>query len=473
MAKRIVEQLDPIFKAGSIAVIGASKTPPKWGFQMVYSPLKSGFRGPIYPVNPKEKEIGGLPCYPSVRDIPYDVDMAVMAVPAAVTPRAMAECVEKGVKGAVLITAGFAETGEEGKALEDEVVRIAREGGIRFVGPNGMGIYSSAVSLNLCFFQNPSKGRIAFVSQSGTFGGLLAEIASKKGYGLSKFISIGNQADLKAAEYLEYLGEDEDTEAIIFYMEGFKDGRKFFQVARDVIKKKPIIIYKAGRTEAAARATISHTSSLAGSDDIFDALCKQVGIIRASEAAHPFDMAEALVSQPLPRGNRIAIIGSGGQGVVTSDTCECLGLKVPEFDEETKAALKEELPSHAPVPTNPVDFAGALRTALDEAKMADALARIDYIDGIITNMPIFGFSTGAVGDMARIAIEGAETLAAIPKKYGKPVIALRWSIAGDRDIVQEIVRNAGIPAYESPEQCARAMHALATYAHIRRELERD
>jgi len=473
MAEDIVRQLDHIFKAKSMAVIGASNTPPKWGFRMIFSPLATGFRGAIYPVNPKLKEIGGLPCYPSVRDIPYDVDMAVIVVPAAVVPQAMADCVAKGVKGAVIITAGFAETGAEGRILEEEVTRIAREGGIRFVGPNGMGIYSSAVSLNLCFFQNPWRGRIAFVSQSGTFGGLLAEIASRKGYGLSKFISIGNQADLKAADYLEYLGEDEDTGAVVFYMEGFKDGRRFFEIAREVIKKKPIVIYKAGRTEAASRATISHTSSLAGSDEVFDTMCKQVGIIRAYEVTDPFDMAEALVSQPLPRGNRVAIIGSGGQGVVTSDNCESLGLKVPEFDEETKAMLKKELPPYAPVPTNPVDFAGSMRTALDEARVADALARIDYIDGIITNMPIFGFAVGSSGALARTAIEGAEVLAAIPTKYGKPVITLRWGHGDGNDMVQNIVRGAGIPAYDSPEQCARAMHALVAYAQVRRDLGVD
>jgi acyl-CoA synthetase (NDP forming) len=469
MAKGIVEQLDPIFKAKSMAVIGASNTPPKWGHRMVHSPLKTGYRGAIYPVNPKEKEISGLTCYPSIGDVPDNVDMAVIAVPAAAVPRAMAECVDKRVKGAVLITAGFAETGQEGKALQEEVVRIARQGGIRFVGPNGMGIYSSAISLNLCFHGVPLPGRIAFVSQSGTFGHSLAEVANMKGYGISKFISIGNQADLNAADYLEYLGEDEDTGAVTFYMEGIPDGRRFFEVAREVVKKKPVVIYKAGRTDAAARATITHTSSLAGSDEIFDAMCKQVGLIRTAEAAHPFEMAEALVSQPLPKGNRVAIVGSGGQGVVTSDSCETLGLKVPEFDDETKSRLKPELPPHAPAAVNPVDFAGALRTPLEEAKVADALARIDYIDGIIMNMPVFGFSAHAPGEMARIAIEGAEIMAAIPEKYGKPVITLRWAELGS-NIVQDIVRSAHIPAYDTPEQCARAMYALVTYAQLRRDL---
>lgn len=471
MTKEIVKQLDPIFKARSIAVIGASNTFPKWGYRMVYSPLKSGYRGAIYPVNSKEQEIGGLPTYSSIGDIPYDIDLVVIVVPATGVPKAMAECVAKGVKGAIVIAGGFAETGKKGKALQDEVVRIARKGGIRFVGPNGMGIYSSAVNLNLSLHSVPVPGHIAFVSQSGTFGHSLALVANMKGYGLSKFISIGNQADLNAADYLEYLAEDKDTKAIVFYMEGLADGRRFFEVAREVVKKKPVVIYKAGRTKAAARAIISHTSSLAGSDEIFDAMCKQAGLIRASEAAHPADMAEALVSQPLPKGNRVAIVGSGGQGVVVSDSCESLGLRVPEFDEETKTKLKKELPAHAPVPTNPVDFAGAMRTALDEAKMVDALASIDYIDGIITNMPIYGFSPGSIGKMTKVAVEGAEVLVAVPKKYGKPVITLRWPHL-NTDIVQDIVKNAGIPAYDTPEQCARAMYALVKYAQIRRELEK-
>ncbi len=468
MVKEAQKQLDPIFKAKSIAVIGASNIPPKWGFRMVDNPLRTGYRGAIYPVNPSESEVCGLPCYPSVCDIPFDVDMAVIVVPAPSVARVMAECAKKKIKGAVIITAGFAETGGEGKALQDDVVRVASEGGIRFVGPNGMGIWTSAVRLNLSFQEVPIAGHIAFVSQSGTFGGLLASIANAKGYGLSKFISIGNQADLKAADYLEYLAEDDDTGAIVFYMEGFQDGRRFFKVAREAVKRKPIVIYKAGRSQAAARATMSHTGSLIGSDQIFDALCKQVGLIRALEAAHPFDMAEALVSQPFPKSNRIAIIGSGGQGVATSDACGCLGLEVPEFDRETSTRLRKALPPHAPMPRNPVDFAAAMRTPLDEALVAEEIAKIDYIDGIITNVPAFRFSPGSHLDAARKAIEGAQILADIPKKYGKPVITLKWRRESN-DVLQDILRSARIPSYESPEQCARAMHALVRYGEIRRE----
>ena len=253
-------------------------------------------------MNPNKKEILGLPSYQSVLDIPDQIDLAVIASPAPTTPKLMRECADKRVKGAIVISGGFAESGKEGKALEDKVVSIAREGGIRFIGPNCMGIWSAAGQLNLCFNQAPKPGAIAFVSQSGTFGGYLSEIANAKGYGLSKFISIGNQADITASEYLEYLAEDNDTRAIVFYIEGFKDGKSFFQLAREVIKKKPIIIFKGGSTGAGARATLSHTASLAGSEDVFEGMCHQIGLIRANEAIHSFEMAEALIGQPLPRG---------------------------------------------------------------------------------------------------------------------------------------------------------------------------
>ena len=475
--KEIVSQLDAIFKPKAIAVIGASNNPGKWGYRMMHNALASGYRGPIYPINPNEKEVLGVPVYPNILDIPGDVDMAVIVVPAAVAPKAMSDCAAKGIRGAVIITAGFAETGKDGQALQDEVLKIAQRAGIRFVGPNGNGIYTSAVSLSLTFDPPPRKGQIAFISQSGTFGGMLAQIAMSKGYGLSKFVSIGNQADLKAADYLEYLAEDDDTGVIVFYMEGFKDGRRFFQLARDIVRRKPIIIYKSGRTEAAARATMSHTSSIAGSDAIFDAMCRQVGIIRATETVQIFDMAEALIHLPIPPGNRVAIIGSGGQGVVVSDNCEMLGLKVPALDMETRLRLKQALPPHAPIPSNPVDFAGGNRSAEDEAKIADTLAQIEYIDGIIANAPSFRGGGGDTGDSARSGIAGAEMLAAIPRKYGKPVVTLRFSGGGGGrggrggDILGYIIRDAGIPTYDTPEQCVRAMWVLMEYARIRKRLE--
>lgn len=445
---------------------------------MVARPLKTGYSGAIYPVNPKGGKILGLRCYQSVLDIPDHVDLAVVTAPAPNTPQLMQECVEKGVKGAVLITAGFAETGNKGKILEDEVVKIARGGGIRFVGPNGMGIWSAAGQLNLCFETAPKPGAIAFVSQSGTFGGYLSEIATARGYGLSKFISIGNQADLTASEYLEYLVEDEETKVIVFYIEGFKDGRRFFQVAKEAIRKKPIVIYKGGSTRAGARATLSHTASLAGSEEVFEGMCRQAGLIRAQEASHPFEIAEALVGQPLPRGRRVAIVGSGGQGVVNTDACVSLGLEVPEFDTETVRSLKELLPPHAPPPRNPVDFAGSYRTALEEASITEKLLSLDYIDGVITNVPVnpmlWGLkptSTGTNGllpNTSKVVIPGTDLFVSLPKKYNKPIITLRFRHT-DNDSVVDALREAGIPIYDTPEQCARAMYALVKYAEAQRD----
>jgi acyl-CoA synthetase (NDP forming) len=392
----------------------------------------------------------------------------------------MKECIEKGVKGAIVITAGFAEIGPEGKALEEEVLAIARDGGIRFIGPNCMGIWSAAGMLSLSFEKAPLPGPIAFVSQSGTFGGVLSEIAGTKGYGLSKFISIGNQGDLCAADFLEYLAQDDDTKVIVFYMEGFKDGPRFMDLAKEIIKEKPIVIYKAGRSSPGVRATKSHTASIAGSDAIFDAICRQIGIVRAQETLQAFDLAEALAHQPLPRGKRVAILGSGGQGVVTADACAALGLEVPELDSDAVRILQESMPSHAPVPRNPVDFADSARTSMEEAAVVETLLSRDYIDGVIANAP---FNAAAMStilgvarmpkslvDVTKLAIQGAEYLAALPAIYNKPLITIRFH-RYEHDIVLDILRGAGIPVYDTPEECARAMQALVQYAEAKRRHE--
>ena len=475
----IIDQLQPIFKPKSIAVLGASDTPGKWGYVMVERPLKTGFGGIIYPVNPTKKDILGISSYRSVLDIPHQVDLAVIVAPAVTTPKLMQECVAKSVKGAIVISAGFAEVGKEGKVLEEEVVRIAREGRIRFIGPNCMGIWSAGGKLNLCFDQAPKPGAIAFVSQSGTFGGYLSEIASAKGYGLSKFISVGNQADITASEYLEYLATDNDTKVIVFYIEGFKDGRKFFELAREVIKEKPIIIYKGGSTAAGGRATLSHTASLAGSEDVFESMCRQVGLIRAGEAIHSFEMAEALVGQPLPKGKRVAIMGSGGQGVVVTDACVSLGLEVPEFDSETISSLQKLLPPHAPPAKNPVDFAGSYRTTLNETLVVEKLLSLDYIDGVITNVPVNPMIWGlkpvsaeadkALSDSIEASLQAARRFAALPQQYNKPAVTVRFRRTDDPTI--DILKEAGIPVYDTPEQAARAMYALVKYAEARETIK--
>jgi acyl-CoA synthetase (NDP forming) len=469
-------ELDYIFKPRSIAVIGASDTFRKWGYLMVERPLKTGFKGPIYPINTTKREILGLPAYPSVHDVPGEIDLAVMATPTASVPGLLRECARKGIKGAVVITAGFAETGEEGKRLEQEMTAAAREGGIRLVGPNCMGIWSAAGRLSLCFPNAPKSGPMAFVSQSGTFGVALATVANEKGYGLSKFISIGNQADLEAADYLEYLAGDDETKVIILYLEGLKDGRRFFDVARNVTKIKPIVVYKAGRSKAGARATMSHTASIAGSDRIFDSMCRQAGIIRVQESFHLFEVAEALATLPLPSGNRVAILGSGGQGVVGTDACSALGLDLPELDSETSGKINKLLPAHAPAAKNPIDFAGGGRTALEEARIIETLLQLEYIDGVISNVPVspqiwdrslkIDSNSENLPGPVKVAIEGAKTYASLPGKYGKPIVCLRFTRL-EHDIMERILREGGIPIYDAPEQCARAMWALCCWGRTK------
>ena len=471
--KSIVEQLDPIFKPKSIAVIGASDKPGKWGFMMIDRPLRTGFDGAIYPVNPGKEEILGLRCYPRILDIPGPVDLAVITIPADKVPQTLQDCIKKGIKGVVLITAGFAEIGTEGTVLQDKVVTIAKEGGIRFVGPNCMGIWSAAGNLNLCFYKRPDSGAIAFVSQSGTYGAHLSEQANARGYGLSKFVSIGNQADITASEYLDYLAHDNDTKVIIFYMEGFRDGRRFFELAREVTKKKPVVVYKGGRTAAGAKAALSHTASLAGSEEIFEAMCRQAGIIRSFEPLQSFEMAEALVCQPLPRGKRVAIMGSGGQCVVTSDACASLGLEIPEFDANTIKELEKLLPPYAPSPRNPVDFAGSYRSIREEVEVVEKFLRLDYIDGVITNIPLDWDSWATSSQSGEPVLttssnsaEYAEYFASLPWKYSKPIITVRWSRTLS-EVVETTLKKSGIPVYDTSEQCARAMYALTKYAEVR------
>jgi len=466
MTGTAVKDLDAIFKPKSVALIGASNNPSKWGGMVLGRALSCGFRGSVYPVNPRESTISGLRAYRDVLEIPDPVDLAVFTIPAGEVPAAMQRCVEKGIRGAVIISADFAETGERGKALEQETIRIARQAGLRFVGPNGNGMWTAAVGLNVSPLPTPAPGHLAFISQSGMFGGAAIHATISRGFGLSKFVSMGNQADLTAADYLEYLRDDEDTHVIGLYLEGLKDGRRFLSVAREVSRHKPILVLKGGRSTQGARAALSHTASIAGEDRIFDAACRQAGLIRVSQLEHLFLMAEALLSQPLPRGQRVAVVGNGGQGVATVDNLAALGLEVPEFAEADKRALKKTLPPHAPTPRNPVDFAAGAVDTSGEVRVIEQLAALDYIDAIITNVPRDNsFGKGSLAERKKAVITALDQFASIPEKYGKPLITQRLMPS---EISVEILRNARIPMYDTPQDCALAMYALARYAQIRK-----
>ncbi len=464
--------LDPIFLPQSIAVIGASQEAQKWGNRMVSRPVNTGYRGNVYPVNPGAKEIGAVKCYPSIQALPDKVDLAVITLPSAMVPGALQDCVSHGVKGAVVISAGFAETGSEGKRLQDLVVKIASSAGIPLVGPNCMGLWSSPLSFNLAFEEAPLRGPITFISQSGTLGNYLMLLAKGKGYGFQSFISSGNQAMLEVADYLEYFGEDERSKAIILYIEGFRDAGRFFRVAREVVRKKPIFVYKAGRFDVGARAALSHTASLAGNDQMFEALCRQTGLIRCYDPLHTFDMAMAASSQPLPKGKRVAILsGGGGYCVTMAESCAAWGLEIPPLSASDSDRIKKFLYPFAPTPLNPVDTASDIRP-MTYARALDILLGLDYIDGVCMMIPfMFEFQLRSPGSIREL-MDATEIICSLPQKYGKPIIGntIPRAAAGP---AQDLLQKAGLPFFASQDEAARAMYALVKYAGIRSNRDAD
>lgn len=457
-----IEYLDPIFRPRSLAVIGASTQVEKWGHRMVVRPLNTGYRGMIYPVNPNSREIAGIRSYPSISSLPAGIDLAVITLPAAMVPEALEECLRHGIRGAVVISAGFAEANQEGEKLQQELARLAKAAGVPLVGPNCMGLWSSLVNLNLAFEEAPNPGSIAFISQSGTLGNYLMLLAKGKGYGFNGFISIGNQALLEVSDYLEYFGRDEGTRAIILYIEGLQDARRFREIARKVVQKKPVLVYKAGRFAVGARAALSHTASLAGNDAVFEALCKQTGLIRCYDPLHTFDMAVALSSQPLPRGNRVAIIsGGGGYCVTMAEAAASYGLDVPQLDPADSEKIKKLLYPFAPQPWNPIDAAADVRP-MTYARALDILLGLDYIDGILMMIPfMFSFQLRSTASVREL-MDATEIICGLPAKYRKPLMGNTIpSVAVGPAL--ELFKKAGIPFFATQDESARAMHGLVRY----------
>lgn len=461
--------MDAIFKPRTVAVIGASNQPGRWGYDMMMSILNySQFRGKVYPINPRDKLVHGLSAYRSITDVPGPVDLAVIVVNAKQATAVMHQCAEKKIGGAVIITAGFAEIGSEGNRLQDELIEISVKNKIPFVGPNCMGIWTSAVGLNLCFFKPVSPGPIAFVSQSGTMGDYLFDVSQARKYGFAKFISSGNQAGLDVCDYLEYLADDEDTKVVVLYIEGVNDGRRFIDVARKACRKKPVLAYKIGKTEEGARAAATHTASLTGSTGLFEAACRQAGLILCDHMLEMFDFAEALGNQPLPTGNRVGIAsGGGGFCVVTAEACAKAGLQVPVLSKSAQAEIREYLFEFSPNPTNPVDLI-ARKGHLAYANAIEVIARQDYIDGLIIMPPYGKFSRDLSAEVMRDLVECCAIISDIPGKYNKPVLAFAMRDYNET-AMYEILKRGNIPFFESPETCARAMKALSAYAQYRLE----
>jgi acetate---CoA ligase (ADP-forming) len=441
----------------SVAVIGASRQAGSIGEAVVHNLIANGYHGPLYPVNPAATEIDGIPAFPSVLAIPGEVELAVITVPAAVVASVARECAEKGVRGLVVISAGFGEAGADGIALQLELLDICRQAGMRLVGPNCMGVINTApeVSLDATFAPDkPIPGRIGFLSQSGGLGLAVMARAQALGSGLSSFVSVGNKADLSGNDFIQYWENDRQTDVIMLYLESFGNPRKFARVARRVSRSKPILAVKGGRTQAGNRATSSHTGALLSASDItVDALFQQAGVIRTDTLAELFDAALLVGSQPLPAGNRVAILtNAGGPAILCADACEANGLVVPPLSE----AVRKELASFmakAGSTGNPVDMLAAAN-GQDYERAIAVLAGSEDVDAIIV---IFTPPLITKGSEVVRAIHRAAR--ALPRAI--PVLSVFMS----KQVAPRVIESGGvrIPHYPFPEEAARALSLVARY----------
>lgn len=375
--------LAAFFAPQSLAVIGASARPGKIGFAILRNVLASGYRGAVYPVNPGADEIQGLKCYPGVGAIPGPVEMAVVAVPAARVVEVARECGEKGVRSLVVISAGFREIGSEGRRREKELMAVCREYGLRMLGPNCVGLMDTHTPLNASFAAGfPRPGEIAFISQSGAMLVAILDWSFGAGLGFSKFVSLGNKADLNEADFIAAAGADPATRVILCYIEDVADGRQFLDVAARVTGEKPVIVLKSGTSRAGARAASSHTGALAGNDAAYEAAFRACGVIRARTMDELFHLAAAFARQPVPRGANVAVVtNAGGPGIVATDEIERVGLRMGRFGRETVAGLREDLPREAGI-YNPVDVLGDA-TPERYCRALERVLRDDGVDGVL------------------------------------------------------------------------------------------
>jgi len=446
------EGLDKLFSPRSIAVIGASQHKGKIGHDILHNIKEFGFKGEVYPINPKDKELMGYTCYPSVLDVKGEIDLAVFAIPSSLVLGIMEECGKKGIKAVIVITAGFKETGPEGKKLETDLVDIAKKYGIRVLGPNCLGFMNTACNVNASFAAiSPLPGDIAFFSQSGALCAAILDWAVKEKIGFSKFVSLGNKSDVSETALLRYLADDPDTKVILGYIEDVKDGKEFMKIAREVTAKKPVIICKSGGTKAGAKAASSHTGSLAGSEVAFDAAFAQTGVIRAASIEDLFDYAVAFSFQKLPQGPNLAIItNAGGPGIIAADAVERSKFaKVAPISKETIEAFRASLPKGAAL-NNPVDVMG---DADDQRyKIAvSGLLKDPNVNGLIVILT--PQSNSKIKETADVLVE---------TKGGKPIFA---SFIGGKlvDKGRDILQDNKIPNYRFPERAISSFNVMVKY----------
>jgi acetyl coenzyme A synthetase (ADP forming)-like protein len=461
MDGRNSDTLKSIFEPRSIAVIGASRHPDTIGYVILDSLLRDGYTGAVYPVNPRAEVVHSIRAYPSVGDVPDAVDLAMIVVPKEYVLEVAEQCGAAGARGLVVISAGFREVGGEGVERERKLLCVARKYGMRMVGPNCMGVLNTdpAVSMNATFAPTtPPVGNVSFLSQSGAMGVTILDYAREYGIGVSKFISLGNKADISGNDALEYLKDDEQTSVILMYLESFGNPRRFTRIAREVTHVKPVVAVKAARTLAGARAASSHTGALVGMDVATDALFAQCGVIRVDSVEGLFDMAMGFGNAPLPKGDRVAVVtNAGGPGIIIADALESQQLKVAEFTEETRERLRKSLPEEASV-NNPVDMIAS----------ADADSYRDVLETVLEDPGVDAVIASFVPPLGVHAPDVARAITDQAADREQPAFAVLMGRKGLKES-RALLNAASVPAFIFPESAVRALVGMSRY---RRWLER-
>lgn len=466
LRKRLdMSTIAPFFHPSSIAVIGASRSPNKGGNIILRNLLKAGFKGSVYPINPSGKEILGLPSYARVSDVPAPVDIAMVVIPKNVVPDALQDCAAKGINSIILSTGGYSDVGEEGAREQKVIVCQARKAGIRIMGPNSIGTLNPSVGMATSIVGlDPIKpGGVSIIGQSGVFSsGWARWIADTRPFGLAKVACIGNKGDINESDLLEYLAGDDQTTTIGMYLEGVVEGRRFVKIASAACKKKPVTVMKAGRSEAGAAAVASHTGSLAGSDVVFDAVCRRTGLIRVHNSEAFFDTLSAFEKLPLPRGNRMGVLSITGMGcVAATDAAEEHGIVLPALTPETLTRLGEVMPVWAPV-RNPIDMWSAIEqhgSKKASSHIARCLMDQKDVDALLITFVLMPES------MMDISEAFAETFKRHPYK---PVFASYYGgTAGKIAHIHEGFAALGVPCYPTPERAIFAFSRMVEYSRFR------
>ncbi|MCD5402027.1 acetate--CoA ligase family protein [candidate division NPL-UPA2 bacterium] len=454
--------IEKVMNADSVAVIGASKNETKRGYQAIRTLLDEKYEGSIYPVNPKEKSILGLKCYAKITDIKDPVDLALITTPARTIPAILEECAKKQVQGAVIIAGGFGELGKEGKALENKMVEVAQKHNIRLIGPNTSGMMNVNTNLNLVGLHDVPKGDIGLLTQSGNMALTLiteAKVKSRKGF--SYYVGVGNEADIKFHEYLEFFRNDPGTKAILLYVEGMRQGREFLQQAYKTTLKKPIILLKSGRSSTGQRSAGSHTGALAGMSEVAKGAFERACIIVVENPDALFPLAETLSSLPPIKNNNIAILADGGgHATIAADILTDLGVEIPTLSEKTQQKLREILPFAASVP-NPVDVAGgADADPAIFAECAQIILKDPCVGGLLIVGLFGGYGIRFAESLTFIEEDAAHRMGKMVKKQGKPII-MHSLYSFEKPHALDLLRHYNIPVYDSLEIACNCISALA------------